>query len=275
MKAEIKVLTQKWDDLKNENTIIVRKNQVLQHQIRQMKDYEEQMLKNQQTLDSLKPIYLALRDKFPNEDMKSIMNKYDRLEGYCINYVKRIEELEALVGNIKDEKNQIAKEIQRKDYLLKQEENERHSLVRVYRKELDGKELAIEDQVHLKNEYKKIFNKILDLYKKWSSKLTVYDGNNELNLKSELSEPVEILDMMERIIKISATKDLQDYLKKIMISANILMRKFIPGSVNDKFDPDKIYDKLNKFIDILFSEVRKVNPKIEKKLLATFETMNQ
>jgi hypothetical protein len=216
-------------------------------------------------------MYLTVKEKFPNDDIKSIINKFERLQDYCIGYVKRIEELESQIAHVTDEKNIIAKDVKKKDYLLKQEENERHNLVRVFRKEIDEKELAISDQTHLRSEHNKTFNKLLTLYKKWSTELTVFDGNNALNLKPELADPLEILDMMDRMVRISTPFNLQEYYKKVVVSANMLLRKYFPDSVNEKFDPDKIYNKINKYIETLHTELRKYNKNFEKKILVNFE----
>lgn len=39
------------------------------------------------------------------------------------------------------------------------------------------------------------------------------------------------------------------YLRKIIVSANLLQRKFLPDCVNEKFDPDRIYDRVIKLLE--------------------------
>lgn len=54
---------------------------------------------------------------------------------------------------------------------------------------------------------------------------------------------------------------MQKYLTKIMVSANQLLRRYFPSHVNERFDPDKIYEKVHKYIDKLHLEIKKRDPK--------------
>lgn len=42
------------------------------------------------------------------------------------------------------------------------------------------------------------------------------------------------------------------------MSANLLQRKYFPENVNEKFDPDKIYDRVLKYVDNLHSQIFKL-----------------
>jgi len=257
----LEILRAKCEDLQAENGILIRKNQLLMSQINQMREAEEQIRKNHQNLESLKPIYQVLKEKFPHDDIKTILAKFDRLQTMCLDYSKRIDELEVEKQALNDEKNEIKKEVKQKEFLIKEEEMKRNKIIEAYRSQIETKELDATENNYYKENYKALFNKVINIFMKWSQGINVFDGKNLLGIKPDLKDPLEMLDVMEKMIRISTSKDLQEYLKKIMVSANLLLRKFFPGSVNDRFDPDKIYEKITKYIESLHSELRKYNPR--------------
>lgn len=59
---------------------------------------------------------------------------------------------------------------------------------------------------------------------------------------------------MDKMIQISTPEKMQEYLRKIIVSANMLQRKYLPEHVNEKFDPDKIYERILKLVNKLNSE---------------------
>lgn len=61
---------------------------------------------------------------------------------------------------------------------------------------------------------------------------------------------------MQRMIEINSNEKLQVYLRKIIVSANMLQRKYMPEFVNENFDPDKIYERILKLVDSLNRQVK-------------------
>jgi hypothetical protein len=145
--------------------------------------------------------------------------------------------------------------------MLKEEENTRNKLINSYRGEIELRDVALRETDQYKDNYTVIFKKILDLYNSWATHLHVFDGRNKLGIKADLQDPIEILDTLIRFTKITTQDNLQNYLKKIIVSANQLMRKFFPEHVNEKFDPDKVYERLTKYVDKLHQALRRSDPK--------------
>jgi len=223
----------------------------------EMRDAEQQIKRNYQNLESLKPIYLSLKEHFPNDDIYSILAKYKKLEDNLLSYNDRIQELEVDKINLNDEKKQVLVEVKNKDILLKEEEMKRNKLVDIYRSELESRSLELSQAEYFKDNYLKLNKKVIELYLEWSTEIEVFNGKNKLGLKPELKDPIEILNIMSKMIKISTSKDLQNYLKRIIVSANLLLRRYFPENVNDRFDPDKIYEKIHKYIDNLHIKLDK------------------
>jgi hypothetical protein len=55
---------------------------------------EEDLRKRYQVLDNFRPAYSLLTAKFPNEDAKSIIMKYERTVEYLADSVKTVDKLE-------------------------------------------------------------------------------------------------------------------------------------------------------------------------------------
>ncbi len=265
LKHELNILRGKLEDLEAENGILLRKTQLLDKQIMEMRDAEQQIKRNYQNLESLKPIYLSLKEHFPNDDIHSILGKYKKLEDCLLSYNDRIQDLEEEKGNLNVEKKQILGEIRNKDLLLKEEEMKRNKVVDIYRSELESRSLELSQAEYFKENYLKLNKKVVELYLEWSTEIEVFNGKNKLGLKPELKDPIEILNIMSKMIKISTSRDLQNYIKRIIVSANMLLRKYFPENVNDRFDPDKIYEKIHKYIDNLHHKLEKVKSESHKK----------
>jgi hypothetical protein len=46
---------------------------------------------------------------------------------------------------------------------------------------------------------------------------------------------------MEKMVMISSDSKLQQYLKKIIMSANQIIKKYFIEEINQVFDPDRVY----------------------------------
>ena len=50
---------------------------------------------------------------------------------------------------------------------------------------------------------------------------------------------------MDKYMETSTNEKMQKYLRKIMVSANLLLRKYLPEHNKEKFNIEKIYEKIS------------------------------
>jgi hypothetical protein len=72
-----------------------------------MREEQEKLKRQFSNLESLRPVYALIKSKFPNEDIKTILNRYDRLEDYTLTYSKKIDELDDVIKSQKEEKKDL------------------------------------------------------------------------------------------------------------------------------------------------------------------------
>jgi len=140
---------------------------LLSQQIAKCREQEELLRRNFSNLESLKPIYNQLRDKFPGEDIKTIINKYDRLEKYIVDFATKVDELEDEKRTAIEERNDIAKQMDKKDFVIKDEEIKRIKIAKEFREKLDAKEHELSEQNHYRDQYHRLNNQVIDLYNQW------------------------------------------------------------------------------------------------------------
>jgi hypothetical protein len=269
LKEENKASLTKIEDLVAENLVINRKNQLLTNEMENLKSKLDVLMKNVSCIEHFVPAYNLLRENFPNQEANGILSSYNTLENYLIGHTKRIEDLEEERNVLKEDVNKAKKDIQTKKYELRDAEVEKNKLILNFRGEMNYKDALLEDTNRIQEDYKTLFNKVIDLYGRFQDKMKVYITGE---VRSDLKDPVEILDVIGRMINISSQLDLQEYLKKIMVSANVLQRKHFPEHCNDKFDVDKIYERINKYIESLLHEnarLKSSNDVMKKQILPT------
>ena len=71
-----------------------------------------------------------------------------------------------------------------------------------------------------------------------------------------------MLELLEKLIGVSSDEKKTAYLRKIIINANSLQRRFFPESVNDRFNPEKIYDRICSYIETLKGDIIKQKTEI-------------
>ena len=230
-----------------------------------MREAEQAIKRSYQNLEVVRPIYNSLKEYFPNDDISSILLKYQKLEENLLSFNDRIQELEVDKANLNEEKKKVLIEVRNKDFMLEDEEIKRNKLVEIFRSETESRQMEHKQAEYFKDNYLKVSRKITELYLEWSKDIEVFNGKNKLSLKPELNDPIEILSILAKMIKISTSKDLQNYLKRIIVSANLLLRRYFPENVNDRFDPDKIYEKIHKYIENLHLKLDKLRAESQKK----------
>lgn len=255
-------MREKAADLEAQNLVLQKQNASLHQQIIQLHEKRDQTMRDYEKLEIFVDVYNALQEKFPNQDIRSILNKYDRMQDYLYDSLKRVNEVEEEKKALKDEASKIRKELEFKDNKLQNEMLEINNLERLHRRKVEGLELELSAQNNYKKDYDLLTNKVHELFIECSDILEVFTNfkeNKELN--ASLQTPIECLDVLKRAIKISTPKSMQELLKKIIISANLLRRKYFPQTIVDKFDPDKLYDQCSKYIESLENQIKRLTNK--------------
>ena len=239
------------EDLQAENSVIIRKNQILVRELDEMRETTDTLTKTIKRLQHFIPIFNKMREKFPTENIDNILAQYDKIEAHCLNGLKRIDDLEEENNRLKEEKNSTLKELQAKKYELQDSEVERTKIGMLFRNEREHKDGLLDRNKQFQDEYTLLFNKIVQLYGKWKDKLKIFVTGE---VKSDLKDPSEIIDIFGKMIEISTPEEYQERYRKVIVSANQLLKKCIPGENKDRFYPDIIYDKVSKFIEYLQDE---------------------
>ena len=256
------MLKEKVTDLESQNSILTRKNTMLHHQILELDEKRDHIAREFEKLELFIPMYEALTSKFPNEDITSILKKYDCLQDYCYTSAKRAEDIEEEKQLIKAELAQTKKELYGKDTRIQNEFNEVNNLEKNHRKKMESLELLVATQHDYRSEYQVLSHKIYEVFTECSDALQIYgDFKKHPELNPTLDTPVDCLEILKRCVKISTPKTMSEYLKKIIISANLLRRKFFKQSIVDKFDPDELYEQCSRYIEHLQNKLKRQTDK--------------
>ncbi|EGR31591.1 hypothetical protein IMG5_106430 [Ichthyophthirius multifiliis] len=261
------------------------KNSCFKKDIDQINTQFNVLKKDSSELEKFIPQYLLLHSKFPELDSKQFINKYEKLENLCLELNKKITELEEKNIMIEIEKQQIKEKFDKQIDQFRQNDTTRDKLMKLNLEKLKEKEMELRDAEEYKINYMLLQKKLQQVFIKWHSQSKEVIKNKQIFIKflyifyiqkvyplgkkdngpqAEIRDPIEMLKTMEGIVKISTADKLQEYLRKIIVSANILQRKYLPESVNEKFEPDKIYARILKLINKLNSENYKLNAQIKQ-----------
>lgn len=259
MTGENQGLSAQIEEVQKENAFLKRKTQMLQQDIIELTAKNEALRETVDRLEFLEPVYNALQTKFKDADVTNILAKIERLEGYCQEYVKRILELEEDLRRARGETRNIMAQMEEKSNVIQNEQQERNKLIKIFRDEISGLESEMKTKDNHQQDYLRLSNRVMSLYSNWVGKLDVYTNiDDQPSLNAKPNDPIEMLDIMERLVKITTPETMQKYIKSIIVSANQLRRKYLPKFVNIKFDPDKIYEMLNKYIQYLENEIKRL-----------------
>ena len=100
------------EELKMENDKLIRRNQVLTQNLKELSGRNEKLLQDIQKLESFKYSYNFFTEKFPNCSIEKFIDKFIYLENSCMALTKRICDLEDDKRIIDNEKNNIEKKIE-------------------------------------------------------------------------------------------------------------------------------------------------------------------
>ena len=109
------------------------------------------------------------------------------------------------------------------------------------------KQHEVEDALCFKEKYLVLFKNIYHIFVKWGEKnKNYYFSPQEDGCPwTSLQDPVEMVHIMDKYMETSTNEKMQKYLRKIMVSANLLLRKYFPEHNKEKFNIEKIYEKIS------------------------------
>lgn len=228
-----------------------RKNVVLNEKLNDQKEKFEEQLKANFELEQFQKWLNLLKEKFPNYSLEKLINKHELLEQTLTELVKKVAELEETTKKTENEKNNEINIFKNKFVTIQEKEKKREKEVIDLQNQLNfqGKD---SNEIHnYKDRFFLIFKKLVNLYNKWNKKIKVYNG-----LDINFNDPCEIIDFLDKFIQISTPDNIQKYLRKIIVSANSLQREHFKKFINERFDPDKIYERINKKINYLKNKAK-------------------
>ena len=154
-----------------------------------------------------------------------------------------------------DKQHQIA-EYQDKFLFLAENDKRREKEFLERQNRINNQKIDKDEAFHYKEKYFLVFKRLIALFNKWNTKIKVYYNTNP-DIDDEnviLEDPLNVIDVLEKMVQISTPENLQAYLRKIIVAANKLQRNHFRNFVNERFDPEKIYDRIDKRLTKLMKE---------------------
>jgi len=247
MKLQVDETVELSDFLKRKNVLLVDQLKILQ-----MK-YEEQLNMNSE-LEHFQKGMKILNEKFPQFTLEKLMNRYEILEETSLSLTRKISELEDEKRTIEYEKTKELNEFQEKFLNLADTEKKRDKDLQEFEIRLNNQRFDKDEAQTYKDRYFIIFKRIIALFNNWNTRIRVYYKIKEDLPESEnviLEDPLHVLDVLDKMMRISTPESIQEYLRKIIISANKLQRNHFKQFVNERFDPEKLYERIDKKMEKL------------------------
>lgn len=174
-----------------------------------------------------------------------------------MDFTKKLGELEDEKSSIEKEKQTLIQKYEQRYIDLTKREAEAERKITLANEELSVKSDLIKEAHKYKEDYFLLFKNVIALFTEWNKEIQVYfnpNVNDIVEPQASLDDPLEILAILKKMVRISTSQSLQKYLRKIIVSANQLQREFFPNCVNEQFDPDKIYERIFKMLKNLKKE---------------------
>lgn len=253
-------LEKQWE---NEN--LSRKNQTLLHQITEIQHINEILKERFKKYSAFEASIDHISRKFPDTSIEKLIDKLEYLEESGLNFTQKISELEDDKIIIERDKQKMMEEYERKIFELNKKfgDKEKNNLSLLERLE-EKNDLINETNKHKEN-YLFLFKNVTSLFNEWNKSIKIYFNTDSKYLEepqAQLEDPIEIISILKKMVVISTPQGLQKYLRKIIVSANKLQSRFFVEHKNDKFDPDKIYERILRKFDQFLAE----NERLKKKL---------
>lgn len=245
-------LEKQWE---NEN--LSRKNQILLHQLSEAQKRNEILKESFKKYSSFEASLNNISKKFPDTSIEKLIDKLEYLEETGLNFTKKLSELEDDKLILEREKQKMIDEYEQRIFNLNKKfgEKEKNNLSLLER--LNEKNDLINEANKHKESYLFLFKNVTSLFNEWNKSIKIYfntDAKYDEEPQAQLEDPIEIINILKKMVVISTPQGLQRYLRKIIVSANKLQSRFFIEHKNDKFDPDKIYERIMKKFEQLLAE---------------------
>lgn len=174
-----------------------------------------------------------------------------------MDFTKKLGELEDEKLNVEKEKQALIHKYEQRYLDLTKREAEAERKITLANEKINVKSDLIKEAHKYKEDYFLLFKNVIALFTEWNKEIQIYFNPNISNIvepQASLDDPLEILAILKKMVRISTSESLQKYLRKIIVSANQLQREFFPNCVNEQFDPDKIYERIFKMMKNLKKE---------------------
>lgn len=251
------------NELEKENQSLHQKNQFVIAKYQELKGKYDDLVVVNCKLQKFEPSFNKLQEKLPNYSVEKLIDKFEYLETLNLDFVRKI-------GEFEDEKVQAENELKRQregfyneihDISKKNYENERY--IESLRNQMQTQESELQVKDNFKASYFTLFKKILHIFNLYAGEIPVYfNQKDQEEPKANMEDPLEMLEILEKLIAISSKEKMTGYLRKIIINANSLQRKFFPDKVNERFNPERIYERITTYIEQLKDDILKQKTEI-------------
>lgn len=225
-----------------------RKNMLLIEQLKSLQLKYEEQLNMTSELELFSKGMKALTEKYPNFTIEKLMTRYELLEVTSMSLTKKLSELEDEKQCSDNEKIKQLADFQNKLLFYSEADKRKEKQLQEFNIRINNQKFD-KETFSYKEKYFQIFNRIIVLFNKWNTSIRVFYNYNKDDLENEnvvLEDPMNILEVMDKMMQISTPQGLQSYLRKIIIAANKLQRNHFKQFVNERFDPEKLFERIDK-----------------------------
>lgn len=246
MKISLEETVELSDFLKRKNVLLTEQLQNIQLK------YEEQLNKTSE-LELFGKGLRVLHEKFPGFTLEKLMNRYAILEETALGVTKKLSEIEDENKKLENEKVKEKQRNQDKMLFLIENEKKKEKELQEFQIRLNNQKFDKEDALVYKEKYFLVCNRVIALFNTWNNKIRVFYNAKDIEEDHNmvLDDPINVLDVLDKMVRISTPESLQSYLRKIIIAANKLQRKHFKKFVNERFDPEKLFERIDKRMEIL------------------------
>lgn len=210
-------------------------------------------------LKEFKDNFDIFKKEFSEIPFKKFIINHIRLERTSIDLMERLNELEVkniqLSNTAKEKINEVSSlktEMNKKSY----EDSRRYEILL---KQSNNENLGIKEE-NYKDSYIELSNRISSLYSKWTDIIPLYADDKVF--KGKLESPLQLIDLLERIILTRTPSHLQNVLRQIIVSANLLGKKVLGVNYGNSINPEEIYTQVTTKLKEQKSVIIELNSKI-------------
>lgn len=241
--------------MRKENAILQQKSQFLGQKFEETRGKLEETLGKVEKLQRFEPIFLKLQEKFPGISLEKVIENLEILQEKSLDFIKKINELE-------DEKREFSSKLARierdsaanlGEITRKYQETAR--FLEESRRNRDKSPQNSEENGY-KASYLQLFNRVAAVFNAFAHEIPVFAFQKDREMpRACLENPLEMLDLLEKLLAISSEKKIVAHLRGIIVQANVLQRKFFPENVNERFDAGKIYQRVAELVQTLRNQI--------------------